>query len=68
VSAVQSERQVGRPWSAPVVRALRAVRAVQSVSEDRLSDAAAQPAERLVVAALAPLELRIEAERAAPEP
>jgi hypothetical protein len=67
VSAVPSERQGGRPWSALAAQALRAARAVQSVSEDRPSAVVAQPVERWVVAALAPLGPRIEAERAAPE-
>jgi len=68
VSAVQSEQQVERPWWALVEQALRAARAVQWVSSDQLPAVVAKPVEQSVVAALAPLELRIEAERAAPGP
>jgi hypothetical protein len=64
---VQSERQVARPWSELVAQALRGARAAQSAPSDQLSDAVVQLEELSVVAALAPLEPRIEAERAAPE-
>jgi hypothetical protein len=50
-----------------VAQALRGARAVQLVLSDQLSAVVAQPVERWVVAALAPLGPRIEAERAAPE-
>jgi hypothetical protein len=67
VSAGQSERPVERPWSALAAQALRAARAVQLASEDQLSDAVVQPEELSALAALAPLELRIEAARAEEE-